>query len=121
MKSLKFILPALLIGFISFGTISCSRSDDYNLPGSDTAIYKVNIQANQFSPSGITMLPANKITWTNMDTDTHSIVSDDGISFNSGNIPSGASYSFIPSATGTYTYKCGIHPAVQGVVYVVTR
>lgn len=101
---------------------SCSKSDVYNPPANnDTAAYKVNILANQFSPSAINMLPGAKITWTNADTETHSIVSDDATSFNSGNIAPGGSFSFTPSATGTYAYHCGVHPGVQGTIYVVTR
>jgi plastocyanin len=62
-----------------------------------------------------------KVTWTNNDTEVHSIVSDDGISFNSGNMPAGSSFSFTPTATGTFAYHCGVHPGVQGSLYVVNK
>ena len=56
-----------------------------------------------------------------MDTDTHSVVSDDATSFSSGNISTGGSFSFTPAAPGTFAYHCGIHAAVKRIIYVVNR
>jgi plastocyanin len=119
MKRIKFILPAILAGIICVMISSCSKSDVDNPPAAD--LYKVNILATQFDPATMTMLPGARITWTNMDAQVHSIVSDDATSFNSGNIPAGGSFSFTPTVTGTYTYHCGQHPGVQGTLNVVTR
>ena len=119
MKSIKFITPVLLAGFISVMMFSCSKSD-YVAPV-DTTTQKIDIQATQCAPNPLTMYLGSKITWTNTDTDVHSIVSDDATSFNSGNITAGGTYSFTPLTNSTYAYHCGIHPAVKGVIYVVTR
>lgn len=56
-----------------------------------------------------------------MDTQPHSVVSDDGISFNSSNINAGGTFSFTPTTTGIYEYHCGLHPTVKGTIYVVIR
>jgi plastocyanin len=119
MKRIKFILPAVLAGIMCVGISSCSKSD-VDTPPADSD-YKVNILAAQFDPATMTMLPGGKITWTNLDTDVHSIVSDDATSFNSGNIGAGGSFSFTPTVNGTYLYHCGVHPGVQGTLHVVTR
>lgn len=121
MKNIKFIVPLIMVGFISVFTSSCSKSDDVVAVTTDTVAQKINIRSAQFDPSPVTILSGIKITWMNADSVAHSVVSDDGISFNSGNINAGSSYSFTSSATGTYNYHCGIHPAVKGIIYVVNR
>lgn len=123
MKQIKFILPALALGMLFLTMHSCSKSDGYTPAATvdTTSDHKVSIQASQFSPASLTMLIGTKVTWTNMDADTHSIVSDDATSFNSGNITTAATFSFTPPALGTYAYHCGIHPAVKGIIYVVNR
>jgi plastocyanin len=124
MKTLKFITLAILAGTMSVMIYSCSKTDAYNPPGSgvDTSsVHKINIQASLFDPASLSMQLGTKVTWTNMDTVSHSIVADDGISFNSGNISAGGSFSFTPAASGIYDYHCGLHPTVKGTVYVVNK
>jgi plastocyanin len=119
MKRSTTFIPALFIGIMSVMMFSCSKSDVDNPPAQD--LYKVNILATQFDPATITMLPGEKITWTNTDGQVHSIVSDDATSFNSGDISAGGSFNFTPTVTGTYPYHCGQHPGVQGTLNVFTR
>jgi plastocyanin len=122
MKTLKFIVPALLAGFTFVMMESCSKSDDYVAPVvADTSTFKINILATQFDPNTVTLHLGGKVTWTNTDTQLHSVVSDDATSFNSGNISAAGTYTFTPPTNGTYNYHCGIHPAVKGTIYVVTR
>lgn len=122
MKIIKSILPLIITGLLIGSMHSCKKSDAYNPVVADTtADHKISIQATQFSPASLTMLMGTKVTWTNADADIHSVVSDDAVSFNSGNINPGATFSFTPATTGTYAYHCGIHPAVKGVLYVVNR
>ncbi len=118
---MKFIALTVFVGLMSVMIYSCSKSDTTGSGGNTNTDHKVNIQATMFDPASITMLPTAKITWTNQDTQPHSVVSDDGISFNSGNINSGGTYSFTPTATGIYEYHCGLHPTVKGTIYVVIR
>jgi len=120
MKSIKFIAPAMLVGIMSVVMLSCSKSDP-TPPGNGDNTYKVNILATQFDPANTTMLVGGTVSWPNIDTQDHSIVSDDGTSFNSGTIPAGAVFSFTPTVNGTYAYHCGIHPTVTGNLYVVSK
>lgn len=120
MKSVKFIPSAVFAAIISLTILSCSKSDPYTpLAGDDS--HKVSIRAGQFDPAVLNMLPSTKVVWTNTDTDVHSVVSDDGTSFNSGNISAGGTFNFTPTVTGTIGYHCGVHPGVQGTLNVVTR
>ena len=121
MKTLKFFTLMLITGSVMTFMPSCSKSDSDMAAGDSSSEHKVNIQATQFDPVNITVLPGSKITWTNMDSQPHSIVSDDSTSFNSGNIAAGGTFSITPAVNGIYGYHCGVHPAVQGTVYVVTR
>lgn len=118
---MKFIALTVFVGLMSLMLYSCSKSDATGNGGNTNTDHKVNIRATLFEPASITMLPTAKITWTNMDTQPHSVVSDDGISFNSGNLNAGGSFSFTPTTTGVYAYHCDLHPTVKGTIYVVIR
>jgi plastocyanin len=123
MKQLRFIATALITGILSITIFSCSKTDAYNPPvnAGDSSLHKVNIQATQFDPATFSMLFTTSVTWTNVDSGVHTLVSDDGTSFNSGNIAAGGSFSYTPTIIGTIAYHCGIHPTVKGTIYVVSR
>ena len=118
---MKLIAPYLLAGFLSIMMPSCSKSDADTTAGTNPNTQNINILVTQFDPNPLTMQLGSKISWINKDTEAHSVVSDDGTSFNSGIINPGASYTITPNFTGTYEYHCGIHPAVKGTVYIVVR
>ena len=120
MKNLQFFTLIMMTVCLSAFISSCSKTDDYTPPADDST-YKISIEATQFNPANLTMMQGLKVTWTNTDSQPHSVVSDDGISFNSGSLNTGESISFTPSVTGTFPYHCGIHPTVTGTLSVVTR
>lgn len=66
----------------------------------------------------------NRIVWTNKDTASHTVVSDDRYSnpytgkFRSGQIEPGGSYEYIFSVAGGYPYHCEIHPWMNGFIDV---
>ncbi|MEP7319440.1 MAG: cupredoxin domain-containing protein [Panacibacter sp.] len=120
MKSSHLIF---LIGFMStlFVTVnSCSKDEVTNLPGNND-VYQVTIQGMRFQPDTLYALPGHTITWKNLDAVDHTVVSDDGITFNSGTINPGGSYSFTTNNNFIYPYHCGIHPGEHGVLGVVIR
>jgi len=101
---------------------SCSKSDlnnNYNPGGTITDT--VTIQAMSFSPSTKTVLLGTKLIWKNLDTDMHTVTSDDNTSFNSGNISPNAVYSFTFNSYGTFPYHCSLHPGMTGTIQVVSR
>jgi plastocyanin len=86
-----------------------------------------------YLPRQITVHTNNTITWTNNDTEAHTVTS--GISagieslmnnkrgtpngiFDSGSFKPGQSWTHIFNNSGTYTYFCSIHPWMEGVVRV---
>lgn len=58
------------------------------------------------------------IRWWNVDDQTHSIVSDDGMFTGSGPIPSGGEFAFTFQRAGDYTYHCRYHSGMTGIVVV---
>jgi len=83
----------------------------------------VTISNMQFSPDELIVTVGDAmITWYNYDSVTHTVTWDGeapGDCANSGNIPSGESYSCnAGNMTGTYEYYCGYHPSMTGSVVV---
>ena len=84
----------------------------------------VNIQNFAFTPAVIPVPAGTTVTWVNLDTTDHAIVSDaqgttaQGALFTSSSLPKGASYSFKFATPGTYPYHCSIHPSMKGTVVV---
>ncbi len=73
----------------------------------------------QFTPQVITVVIGvnNTVTWTNHDVLTHNILTASGL-FASGDLPTGASYTFTFTQAGTFPYYCSYHPSHTGIVIV---
>lgn len=88
------------------GTVSTSAT------GTD-----VTIQSNAFNPDSLTIKVGETVTWTNKDSYAHTVTSDNGV-FDSGNIASGATFSFTFNTEGTYSYHCTIHTSMTAKIIV---
>ena len=86
---------------------------------------------NAFSPANFTISIASQttVTWWNRDFSgsgpygggagvTHNLVSDDGVTFTSGNLPANGTFVATLSAPGSYGYHCSIHPSMTGTLTV---
>src|ERR1700745_3009744 len=110
-----FASAILLIGVVN----GCKKKDTTpttpttSSPGTN----EVWMQNTAFTPSSITVAVNTTIKWTNKDGMNHTVTSTTGL-FDSGNISSGGVYSRQFTATGTYPYKCTIHPGMTGTVIV---
>jgi plastocyanin len=78
-----------------------------------------------FQPANVTLVIGfnNSVTWTNGDSAPHTVTSTSvpsGASmFNSGNMNSGATFSYTFTVPGTYKYDCTYHTLwMQGTVIV---
>src|ERR1051325_12074456 len=72
-----------------------------------------------FSPTSYTAKAGSSVHAANKDHAPHTITSDDGTSFDTGNIAPGTNESFTaPSTPGTYAYHCKIHATMHGSVTV---
>ena len=121
-----------IVFFILFGLflISCSKSGGntantagtggstgYGTPGA--TVVSIDINGMTFSSSAVTVKVGTTVKWTNSDYySAHTATSDDGTTFNSGNLATAASYSFTPTAAGTFLYHCNVHTDMKGTLTV---
>ena len=78
---------------------------------------KIDISGFAFNPATVTIKVGEKVTWTNQDSAVHTVVADDN-SWTSDSLEQGASFSHTFTTAGTFTYKCGVDPSMQGTVIV---
>ncbi len=85
-------------------------------PAAQTA-NTVAITGFAFQPASITVKAGQSVTWTNRDPAQHT-VTEQGGTFTSPVLGSGASYRRSFDRAGTYSYFCAIHPSMKGTVVV---
>jgi plastocyanin len=80
----------------------------------------VDIKNMMFTPSQITVQTGEKVTWTNNDSTTHTVVDDlNNVGGpNSGPIAPGQTFSFTFTKAASYQYHCSIHPSMRGTIVV---
>lgn len=69
-------------------------------------------------PTTTTIKVGTTVVWNNNDAMAHTVTSDDGSSFSSGNLASGASYSFQAKTAGSFPYHCNYHTGMRGTLVV---
>lgn len=102
-----------------------AEEDHDGMDGGDMGpkTHSVNITGFAFSPATISIKVGDTVTWTNNDTDVHTVTADGG-QFDSGIInkvatgPPPTSFTRTFSAAGTFPYHCNVHPAMTGTVQV---
>jgi plastocyanin len=82
---------------------------------SDTA--KIVVKDFMFNPTPLTVKAGSTVTWTNMDDEPHTVVSDTGV-FKSGGMDTNESFSYKFDKPGTYHFACSIHPRMVGTIVV---
>jgi plastocyanin len=70
-----------------------------------------------FTPTPLTVKAGSTVTWTNMDDEPHTVVSDTGM-FKSGGMDTNESFSYKFDKPGTYHFTCSIHPRMVGTIVV---
>ena len=71
-----------------------------------------------FEPASLTVVPGTTVTWTNAGADAHTVTGDDLAFDDSGPLDPGQSFSQTFDEPGTYRYRCGPHPWMEGVITV---
>jgi plastocyanin len=77
----------------------------------------ITVKDFMFSPTPLKVKAGTTVTWTNMDDEPHTAVSDTGL-FKSGGMDTNESFSFKFDKPGTYHFTCSIHPRMVGTVVV---
>jgi plastocyanin len=86
-------------------------------PSAPVATDNVVISNFAFGPQTVTVRIGTTVTWTNKDTDEHTVTAQDG-SFNSAPLATNATYQHTFTKAGTYGYLCTIHPFMTATVVV---
>jgi plastocyanin len=123
MKRLRFLLSPLALTaavailaanvFLVFGNLGHRDAAAAEIPG-------VTIDNYQFAPATLTIAVGSSVTWTNHDSDIHSVAADDGdpVMFKSAGLDTDDKFSFTFTKPGTYLYHCTLHPHMTGKIVV---
>ena len=87
------------------------------LGSAQAADYEIHINNFAFDPDEVTIVTGDSVTWVNDDDGAHAVEADEG-EFDSGNLDNGESFSFIFETAGNYSYDCGYHSSMTGMVNV---
>jgi plastocyanin len=71
-----------------------------------------------YNPNPITVTSGTTVMWTNTDTAAPHTVTSDSPLFDSGNMPTGATFSFTFQTKGTFPYHCTFHRGMVASVVV---
>ena len=108
---IRLVAIILVLSFFSGITDSCKKISDGPVTN------EVIIEGMAFSPATITVTHGTTITWKNNDSADHTVSSNIGL-FDSGTINPAGTYSRVFTMTGTFPYRCTIHPSMTGTVIV---
>jgi len=117
---LKHFVSAIIMSVIIVAFISCSKSGSgYQQPpaGGGSNSTTINIYNMAFPPS-TTVKKGTVVKWYNQDGYAHTVTSDDGATFDSGNLAGGATFSYTAITVGTFNYHCNIHANMKGTLIV---
>jgi len=89
--------------------------------GSSASSVVVEIRNFAFTPENITVALNTTVVWRNNDSVAHTVTTLSGmpVSFDSGTLSPGQSFTYTFNLSGTYRYYCMIHPFMLGNVTVV--
>ena len=99
------------------GMVILAAMEVYLPSVAETSDTKVVVKDFTFKPTPVTVKAGATVTWTNMDDEPHTVVSDTGV-FKSGGMDTNESFSFKFDKPGTYHFTCSIHPRMVGTIVV---
>lgn len=104
--------------------VSCSKSkNDESQPpaggGGSAGATAITINVyNMAFPASTTVKKGTTVKWYNKDNYAHTVTSNDGSTFSSGNLAAGATYSYTANKAGTFNYYCIYHSGMKGILIV---
>ncbi|SRR5258706_13088069 len=122
MNNKPFFSLAILIAASWVIILSCSKSGSYGNTATqgDPTGNNISMSGMKFSPASKTVTKGTVVKWTNNDTYAHTVTSNDGTSFDSGNIAGSGTYSYTAATVGTFDYHCTIHGLAMSGTLIVT-
>lgn len=87
-----------------------------DMEGADTVVIEIHNLA--YMQEEVTVDPGTTVVWVNRDPLQHSVIADDGASFDSGLVDPEGRFSMTFDEVGTYEYHCAPHPFMRGRIIV---
>jgi plastocyanin len=123
MKMKLFISVAALVTVSLLAGISCSKSSGSGYNSSTTpppaAGDEIQIYNMKYTPATLTVKLGTTVKWKNEDGYAHTATSNDGTTFDTGDISGGATASYVTTTAGTFAYHCTIHGLTMAGTLVV--
>ncbi|MEP6583967.1 MAG: cupredoxin domain-containing protein [Ginsengibacter sp.] len=120
MKTKTYVIVIMAASMLALSINACSKSSTspQQQPGGGTTNNKtINIVGMAF-PASTTVKKGATVTWHNSDAFAHTVTSDDGTTFSSGNMGGNASFTYVANTAGTFDYHCNIHQGMTGTLIV---
>ena len=118
MKSKYSVLILMVVGIILIS--GCGQQqiqkEDSIVPISSSQKESISIKNFAFNPAIINIKIGTTVTWTNEDSVSHTVTSEEN--FDSGTLTSGETFVFTFNDKGTFDYICTIHPSMKGKIIV---
>ena len=105
----------MLIAVLALASGTCGSG---GVHGGPPTRREVVMRAVSFTPSELSVALGDTVVWRNADIVRHTAQRPE--LFDTGELRSGQSYAWIPVDTGTYSYRCTIHPRMRGRI-TITR
>ena len=87
--------------------------------GSNASVsYDIKIDNFAFSIETLSIKRGDSVTWTNVESASHTITSDGNTELSSQPLSQGKSYTHKFRSQGTYAYHCAFHPEMKGKIIV---
>jgi plastocyanin len=106
----------------SSNTASTPASPPASGKGGGTKAVQVSMKNIAFNPGTVTVEKGATVVWTNNDPVNHDVTKTGGpgadFKSGSGNVAGGDTYKQTFTTPGTITYKCTIHPGMDGKIIV---
>lgn len=103
------------------GAVTPTATKAVTGPTQNATITFDNTGTFTFSPASLTIKVGTTVIWKNSTQTPHTVTSDDGTTFNSGDstpIAPGATFSFTFTKAGTFAYQCDFHPYMKATIVV---
>ena len=110
---IRYCGASIVLVLALFATVSAQTR---NRPAQTHTAHTVLIKDFAFVPDHVTVSVGDTVVWKNEDIVPHTATA--GAGFDSKNLNSGQSWSFVASQKGSYPYVCTYHPYMKGELLV---
>jgi plastocyanin len=122
---MSLVLGSLLLAGCGSSNSAPNDSGGLTCPtgGAPVATTSVTVQDFSFNPACIVVPAGSAVTWTNSGMANHTVTSDTGapVTFDSGALGSGGTFTFTFASPGTVNYHCTPHAGIGMVGTVIVQ